>query len=99
MSLINPREIKRRANAIRKEMVSEAYYDRKYKDLRVADLLILLEEDNYHTEAMVLEAIASLDYYYTLEACKIMVEQDSERSLTDELYMRRLTLMDNINKG
>lgn len=45
---MNPRDIKRRANAIRRTMTGEAYYDRKYKDLRVADLLIVLEDDNYH---------------------------------------------------
>ena len=44
---MNPRDIKRRANAIRKAMTGEAYYDRKYKDLRVADLLIVLEDDNW----------------------------------------------------
>lgn len=45
---MTPRDIKRRANAIRRAMTGEAYYDRKYKDLRVADLLIVLEDDNYH---------------------------------------------------
>ena len=47
---MNPREIKRRANAIRKCLVegAEHYYDKKYKNLRVADLLIVLEDDNYH---------------------------------------------------
>lgn len=45
---MSPRDIKRRANAIRRAMTGEAYYDRKYKDLRVADLLIVLEDDNYH---------------------------------------------------
>ena len=45
---MNPRDIKRRANAIRKAMTGEPLYDRKYKDLRVADLLIVLEDDNYH---------------------------------------------------
>lgn len=45
---MNPRDIKRRANAIRKAMTDEPLYDRKYKDLRVADLLIVLEDDNYH---------------------------------------------------
>ena len=47
---MNPRVIKRRANAIRKAMTGEAHYDMKYKDLRVADLLIVLEEDNLHDE-------------------------------------------------
>lgn len=47
---MNPREIKRRANTIRKSLTGEAYYDRKYKDLRVADLLIVLEDDNYHDD-------------------------------------------------
>lgn len=45
---MNPRDIKRRANAIRRAMTGEPLYDRKYKDLRVADLLIVLEDDNYH---------------------------------------------------
>lgn len=45
---MSPRDIRRRANAIRKAMTGEAYYDRKYKNLRVADLLIVLEDDNYH---------------------------------------------------
>lgn len=52
---MNPREIKRRANAIRKSLTGEPLYDRKYKDLRVADLLIVLEDDNYHSEEVVLE--------------------------------------------
>ena len=50
--LMNPRDIKRRAREIRKCLVegAEHYYDRKYKDLRVADLLIVLEDDNYHDD-------------------------------------------------
>lgn len=48
---MNPRDIKRRARAIRKHLIEgEAYYDRKYKDLRVADLLIVLEDDNHHED-------------------------------------------------
>lgn len=45
---MNPRDIKRRANAIRRAMTGEPLYDRKYKDLRVADLLIVLEDDSHH---------------------------------------------------
>lgn len=47
---MNPREIKRRANTIRKSLTGEPLYDRKYKGLRVADLLIALEDDNYHDD-------------------------------------------------
>lgn len=54
---MNPREIKRRANAIRKSLTGEAYYDRKYKDLRVADLLIVLEDDNYHDDVATITKI------------------------------------------
>jgi len=96
---MNPRDIKRRANAIRKAMTGEAYYDRKYKNLRVADLLIVLEEDNYHSEEVVLEALATLDYASIVEACKLEVEQDKEECLTDELSERRAKLMEAINKG
>lgn len=47
---MNPRDIKRRANAIRRVMTGEPLYDRKYKNLRVADLLIVLEDDDYHED-------------------------------------------------
>lgn len=98
---MNPRDIKRRAREIRKCLIegAEHYYDRKYKDLRVADLLIVLEDDNYHSEEVVLEALATLDYYKIVEACKLEVEQDKAECLTDELSERRAKLMEAINKG
>lgn len=96
---MNPRDIKRRANAIRKAMTGEPLYDRKYKDLRVADLLIVLEGDNYHSEGVVLEALATLDYYKIIEACELEVEQDKAKCLVDELSERRAKLMETINKG
>ena len=98
---MNPRDIKRRAKAIRKCLIegAEHYYDRKYKDLRVADLLIVLEDDNYHSEEVVLEAIATLDYTSIVEACKLEVEQDTAGRLTYGLSERRAKLMETINKG
>lgn len=98
---MNPRDIKRRANAIRKCLIegAEHYYDRKYKDLRVADLLIILEDDNYHSEEVVLEALASMDYASIIEACKLEVEEDTAGLLTYELSERRAKLMEAINKG
>ena len=98
---MNPRDIKRRANAIRKCLVDGAthYYDRKYKDLRVADLLIVLEDDNYHSEEVILEALATLDYVSIVEACKLEVEQDTAGRLTYGLSERRAKLMETINKG
>ena len=98
---MNPRDIKRRANAIRECLIegAEHYYDRKYKNLRVADLLIVLEDDNYHNEEVVLEALATLDYYKIIEACEIEVERDMAGRLTDELSERRAKLMEAINKG
>lgn len=96
---MNPRDIRRRANAIRRAMTGEPLYDRKYKNLRVADLLIVLEDDNYHSEEVVLEALATLDYYKIVEACELEVEQDKAGCLTDELSERRAKLMETINKG
>lgn len=93
---MNPRDIKRRANAIRKAMTGEPYYDRKYKDLRVADLLLVLEDDNYHSEEVVLEALATLDYASIIEACELEMEQDKAGSLTEELAERRAKLMETI---
>lgn len=48
---MNPRDIKRRANIIRRAMINEPLYDREYKSLRIADLLITLEEDSRHDDA------------------------------------------------
>ena len=96
---MNPRDIKRKAREIRKSLTGEAYYDRKYKDLRVADLLIVLEDINWHSEEVVLEAVASLDYLNVIEACKLEVEQDTAGRLTDGLSERRIKLLDAINKG
>lgn len=94
-----PREIRRRANAIRRAMTGEPLYDRKYKNLRVADLLIVLEDDNYHSEEVVLEALATLDYTSIVEACKLELEEDTAGLLTYELSERRAKLMETINKG
>lgn len=96
---MNPRDIKRMARAIRHSMTGEHYYDRKYKDLRVADLLLVLEDDNYHSEEVVLEALATLDYTSIVEACKLEVEQDTAGHLTYGLSERRAKLMETINKG
>lgn len=96
---MNPRDIKRRANAIRKCLTSEHYYDRRYKDLRVADLLIALEDDNYHSSEVVLEALATLNYYNIVEACELLAEQDRAECLTDTLAERRAELIETINKG
>lgn len=108
---MNPRDIKRRANAIRKCLIegAEHYYDRKYKDLRVADLLIVLEDENYHSEETILEAIATMNYYDILEACKIEVARDEvselpyehkdRAKLSEELHERQYKLNDKIRRG
>lgn len=64
------------------------YYDR-YKGLSVADLLYQLEDDNYHTEETLLEALAHKDYNLIVKVCKIIIEQDKEGSLTPELAKDR----------
>lgn len=96
---INPREVKRMANNIRKCMTGEHYYDKKYKDLRVADVLLVLEDENYHTEETILEALTTLDYYKILEACEIAVEQDKEEYLSEELSERLQKLDKAIRRG
>ena len=93
---MNPRDIKRKANAIRKCRTGESYYDKKYKDLTVADLLIVLEDENYHTEETILEALVTLNYQYILEACKIETEESEGQYLTDDLSERRQKLDDKI---
>lgn len=80
------------ANNIRKARTGESYYDVKYRDITVADLLLVLEDENFHTEESILEALVTLNYYLIVEACKLEVEQDESEYLTDELSERRRML-------
>ena len=91
---MTPQKIKQMANSIRKCFHEGAthYYDEKYKDLKVADLLLVLEDENFHTEESILEALVLVDYDLILEACKIEVEQSKSDYLTEELSNRRQTL-------
>lgn len=95
---MTPQDVKKHANSVRKCLIKGAthYYDKKYKDLTVADLLIVLEDENYHTEETILEALATLNYQYILEACKIEIEESEGEYLTEELSDRRRELGDKI---
>ena len=91
---MTPQEIKRHANIVRKCLRDRAthYYDEKYGNLKVADLLLVLEDENYHTEESILEALTLVNYNLILEACEIEVEQSRSDYLTEELSNRRQTL-------
>ena len=91
---MTPQKIKQMANSIRKCLIEGAthYYDEKYGDLKVADLLLVLEDENYHTEESIVEALALVDYNLILEACEIEVEQSKSEYLTEELSKRRQAL-------
>ena len=93
---MTPQKTKEMANSIRKCRTGESYYDKKYKDLKVADLLLVLEDENYHTEETILEALATLNYQYILEACKIEIEESEGEYLTDDLSDRRQELDEKI---
>lgn len=91
---MTPEKVKSMANSIRKCLRDGAthYYDKKYKDLKVADLLLVLEDENYHTEESILEALVLVDYNLILEACEIEVEESKSDRLTEELSERRQAL-------
>lgn len=97
---MTPEKIKHMANSIRNCFYEGAthYYDEEYKDLKVADLLLVLEDENYHTEESILEALTTLDYDLIVEACEIEVEQSKSDHLTDELSERRQALDKRIRK-
>lgn len=87
---MTPQKIKKHANSVRDCLIEGAthYYDKKYGDLKVADLLLVLEDENYHTEESILEALATLNYNLILEACEIEVEESKSEYLTEELSKR-----------
>lgn len=86
------KDIKRHADSIRKCMTGEHYYDKHYKDLSVADLLLVLEDENYHTEETLVEALAHMAYADIIEACKLVVEQDEAELLPEDFFKRRQEL-------
>ena len=85
------KHIKEMANAIRYSNGGKSFYE-NYKDLSVADLLLVLEDENYHSEETIIEALVSLDYGAIGEAIDIASEHFKEGALTPELYERRTKL-------
>ena len=93
------KEIRKHADNIRKAMTGEHYYDKHYKDLSVADLLLVLEDENWHTEETLVEALARMAYADTVEACKLVVEQDEAELLPEDFFERRRALDKKIREG
>lgn len=85
---MTPQQIKKRAESIRKCRTTEGYYDKKYKDLSVADLLLVLEDENWHTEETLIEALVQMDYYAMVELCGIIVKHNEIGHLPSDLYER-----------
>jgi hypothetical protein len=86
------KHIKEMANAIRYGNGGKSYYE-IYKDLSVADLLLVLEDENYHSEETIIEALVSLDYWSIKEAIDIASEHFKKEELTPELSERRSKLV------
>lgn len=93
------KEIKKHADNIRKSMTGKHYYDKQYKDLSVADLLLVLEDENWHTEETLVEALAHMAYSDMIEACKLVVEQDETDLLPEDFFERRRALDKKIREG
>jgi hypothetical protein len=86
------KHIKNMANVIRYNNGGKSYYE-IYKDLSVADLLLVLEDENYHSEETIIEALVSLDYGAIAEAVDIASEHFKKEELTPELSERRSKLV------
>lgn len=85
------KHIKDMANVIRYGNGGKSFYE-NYKDLSVADLLLVLEDENYHSEETIIEAFVSLDYGAIAEAIDIASEHFKKEELTPELHERRTKL-------
>ena len=81
------KHIKDMANVIRYNNGGKSFYE-NYKDLSVADLLLVLEDENYHSEETIIEALVSLDYGAIEEAVDIASEHFKKGELTPELSER-----------
>lgn len=85
------KHIKGMASVIRYNNGGKSYYE-IYKDLSVADLLLVLEDENYHSCETIVEALVSLDYGLIESAIAIAYEHYESGYLTDELSERRAKL-------
>lgn len=91
------KDMKRRGESLKKGRESH-YYIRKYDDVSVADILLVLEDENWHTAETLLETIAHMDYYGMLEACKLILEHDEKGHFTDDMYKRQKEIDDRMRK-
>lgn len=93
----NIKHVKNMANAIRYGNGRQSYYE-KYKDISLTDLLLVLEDENYHDMETIIEACVSLDYELIAEACDIASEHFKAGELTGELHARRQKLDEILRK-
>ena len=93
------KDIKSMAESIRNSLTGEHYYDKKYGDLKVADLLLVLEDENYHDQEVIIEACVGLTYGGIVEACDIASEHNKAGELATELGERRKKLVEALRKG
>ena len=85
------KHIKDMANVIRHNSGGKSYYE-NYKDLSVADLLLVLEDENYHCEETIIEALVSLEFANIWEAIMITAHHYKMGYMTEELLARRTKL-------
>ena len=85
------KQVKEMAKTLRKGRENH-YYIKKYDDLSVADLLLVLEDNNYHSCETIVEALATLDSGLIESAIAIAYEHYEAGYLTPELSERRAKL-------
>lgn len=78
-----------RINKNLKENRSEHYYVESYDDYTVADLLLTLEDENFHTCESLVEAMCALDSTNIVKLCEILIRQHENGGLSDEDYELR----------
>lgn len=92
-------QIRENAKNIRVGLIFPHPYDEKYGDLKVADLLLVLEDNNLHTSETILTALATLDIDLIAQACEILVEQNKQGHLASDLYAKRQQLRKEIENA
>lgn len=96
--MTSEKHIKQMANVIRYGRSGESYYER-YSDVSVADLLLVLEDENYHSYETLVEALMTLDFGLIEEATAIAHEHNEAGALTQSLSNRRQELDKVIREG
>ncbi len=76
---------KNRAESLKKGRLGGGWYGENYNDITLADLLFILEDDNWHVEETIVECLATQNYSGLLVACGAVLAREQKGFLPQSI--------------